>query len=196
LHVLPARLRAFDGSRWIVDCSESPLEAVMSKVLVVYFSRSGHTRSAAESIARALDADLEEITEARSRSGIRGWLRSGFEATFRRAARIHQPRRDPSSYDLVVIGSPTWSASVSSPVRAFLSRNAGRIAKIAVLCTCGGHGGQRVVRQIEHLAGRSAVAEAIVTDADRATGADVWKVNRFIAELRGLVPAAAASAVA
>jgi len=56
------------------------------KILVVFFSRTGTTRGVAEGIARATGADLEELREARSRLGILGWLRSGYEGTYRRPA--------------------------------------------------------------------------------------------------------------
>ena len=51
----------------------------MNHVLVVYFSRTGHTRVLAEGIARALGADLEEIRDRTDRTGLLGWLRSGAE---------------------------------------------------------------------------------------------------------------------
>ena len=52
------------------------------KALVVYFSRSGTTRLLAEGIARAMHADVEELKEQRSRRGLLGWLRSGYEGTY------------------------------------------------------------------------------------------------------------------
>ena len=61
-------------------------EPTSPKVLIVYFSRSGATRTLAEAIARALHADLEELKERRSRAGIIGWLRSGYEGTYRCSA--------------------------------------------------------------------------------------------------------------
>lgn len=56
------------------------------KVLVVYFSRTGTTRHLAESIARATHGEVEELRERRSRRGPLGWLRSGYEGTYRRSA--------------------------------------------------------------------------------------------------------------
>jgi len=51
------------------------------KVLIVFFSRMGTTRLLAEAIARATHGDLEELKELRSRRGVFGWLRSGYEGT-------------------------------------------------------------------------------------------------------------------
>ncbi|HYJ11929.1 MAG TPA: hypothetical protein VEX18_23050, partial [Polyangiaceae bacterium] len=71
------------------------------KVLVVYFSRTGSTRKVAEGIAHAADADLEELRESRSRRGLLGWLRSGYEGTYRLSSRPLPPLREPSNYQIV-----------------------------------------------------------------------------------------------
>ena len=39
----------------------------MSKTLVVYFSKSGHTKTVAETIAREISSPLHEITTAKIR---------------------------------------------------------------------------------------------------------------------------------
>jgi hypothetical protein len=48
------------------------------KTLVVYFSRSGHTRQVAREIASRCGADLEAIREERGRAGLLGYWRSGW----------------------------------------------------------------------------------------------------------------------
>src|SRR5512143_1474864 len=122
--------------------------------LVVYFSRSGHTEQVARRVADALHADVEPISEKTSRSGLLGYLRSGFEAATRRIPTIEPPVHDLSSYDLVVIGTPIWNASVSSPVRAFLERNRKNLKRVAFFCTMGGSGSERAFREMERAAGR------------------------------------------
>jgi len=160
----------------------------MSNVLVVYFSRSGHTRSAAERVARTLHADVEEITEARDRAGILGYLRSSVEAFFHRVPPIAPPARDASSYDLVVIGTPIWNASLSSPVRAYLAQNAHRLTRYAAMLTCGGMGMERVVLQMAAVAGFGPCARVAITDSDRERGVDAAKLDLFTAELASMVP--------
>ncbi len=93
------------------------------RVLVVYYSRSGTTRKVAQCIAAALQCDSEEIVEGRSRSGILGYLRSVIEARRQTPARVALPVRDPSTYDVIVVGTPVWAWSVSSPVRAYMVAN-------------------------------------------------------------------------
>ncbi len=123
----------------------------MSRTLVVYYSRTGTTARVAAQLAALLDADIDVITERRSRRGLRGFLRSGLEASTQRAPVLGAPLRNPSDYDMVVVGSPTWAASVCSPVRAYLKAYGPRVGAAAFFSTCGGRGGERALAQMEKL---------------------------------------------
>ena len=50
------------------------------KTLVAFYSRTGCTRIAAETIAKTLDADLVELKEQKGRQGITGFLTGGYDA--------------------------------------------------------------------------------------------------------------------
>ncbi|MCK4376551.1 MAG: flavodoxin, partial [Candidatus Brocadiae bacterium] len=76
------------------------------RCLVVYYSRSGTTRKAAEAIAGLLGCDIEEILDRKDRSGVTGYLVSLKDSALRKPAEIEPVRRDPADYDLVVIGTP------------------------------------------------------------------------------------------
>ena len=103
--------------------------------LVVYYSRSGCTRTLAQGIAIALDADLEEIVEPRSREGALGFIRSLYDVARGRQPTIETPRYNPLDYRMVVIGSPVWAGHVSSPVRTYIARYAIRIKLLSFFCT-------------------------------------------------------------
>lgn len=103
--------------------------------LVVFFSRTGTTRKVARLIAKFLKSDLEELQESKSRKGVFGWLRSGRESAFKSKPLIHLTKNDPSDYDLVIIGTPVWAGSMSSPVRSFLHDN--KFRRVAFFCTMG-----------------------------------------------------------
>ncbi|MGE5180482.1 MAG: flavodoxin family protein [Acidobacteriota bacterium] len=138
----------------------------MSRILVVYYSRSGHTKQIAEQLARALAADVEAIADPTDRSGLRGYLRSGFEATTQRVVPIAACTHDPNDYELVVIGTPIWGMSVSAPVRSYLHRYQDRLRKVAFFCTCGGSGGERAFAQMSRACGLSPAATLIVREAE------------------------------
>ena len=166
----------------------------MKKVLVVYFSRSGHTEKVACAMAKTLDADIEWIEDATRRSGILGYLRSGYEAGRRRLPKIAPPKHDLHAYDLVVVGTPVWNMNVSSPVRAFLVRNRKDLPRVAFFCTCGGRGGERAFREMSAACGKSPTDVLVLREADFSRD---WAgdVERFAREVRAVLePKAAASA--
>jgi flavodoxin len=163
-----------------------------SRVLVVYFSRTGTTRRVALDIARALGADVAELTEARPRTGLLGYLRSGFEASLRRTTTLQNAHEEALRYDLVVVGTPVWSASVCSPVRTFLRRHAGKLPALAFFATMGGRGSERAFLEMTQEAKREPVASFAVTARDVQAGRHLAAVDGFVGNLRrAAVPPAA-----
>jgi menaquinone-dependent protoporphyrinogen IX oxidase len=170
--------------------------------LVVFFSRSGTTRKVAEALAHAANADIEELHEARSRSGWWGYLRSGFEGAYRRPSReLALPQRDPAAYDIVFIGSPTWSGSLSSPVRAYLERERGVLPDTGLFVTCGSPRADAVLAQMSELLKKPALAQLTLRDADVKSSPAV-QIGEFLEtalvawETRDAQPQAAVAAAA
>jgi hypothetical protein len=141
------------------------------KVLVAYYSRTGHTRKLARAVAAALEADVDEIRDPTHRSGLLGWLRSGIEGYGGVLAPIDPPRRDPADYDVVVVGTPVWSMSVSAPVRTYLWRERARFPRVAFVATLGGMGKERVFAQMKAVGGRGPVATLAVREQALVRGA-------------------------
>ncbi len=128
------------------------MEALASpKILVLYFSRTGTTRMLAEAIAHATGADIEGLREHRSRRGIWGWLRSGYEGTYKRATEPLPLSLEPRHYDLVFIGSPTWNDALCSPVRGFLQRHGKSLPNVALFATCADRGADIVLKEMATL---------------------------------------------
>jgi hypothetical protein len=149
------------------------------RVLVAYYSRSGNTKRLARAVASALAADVEEIHDPTDRAGLLGFLRSGVEAYARVLAGVEHPRRDPADYDVVVVGSPVWAMSVSSPVRTYLWHERARLPQVAFVATLGAKGEGRAFEQMEDLAGRAPIATLAVRDRALERGAPRDEVARF-----------------
>ncbi|NYH14178.1 flavodoxin family protein [Paraburkholderia bryophila] len=142
-----------------------------AKVLVVYYSRTGITRSLASALAQTLAADLEEICDCSDREGPGGYLRSLFDALRKRHVEIVPAGLDVSAYDLVVVGSPVWAGSVSAPVRSYLIENRARLPQVAFFCSFGGRGADNAVHEMQEIVGKPAVAECKVTASEVHHGA-------------------------
>ena len=115
-----------------------PQKGIMyMKTLVVYYSRTGHTRKIGDEIAAALEADVEELKDDVGRSGPVDFVKSGREAKAGTLVNLDPLSHEPSSYDLAVIGTPVWAFTMCSPVRTFLLNNDLGNAKVAWFCTMG-----------------------------------------------------------
>ncbi|XUW90459.1 flavodoxin domain-containing protein [Burkholderia sp. M6-3] len=162
------------------------------RILVVYYSRSGVTRTIALTLGQMLDADVEEILDRRGRAGPFGYLRSLVEAINQRPADVVPARRDPSSYELVIVGTPIWSGSLASPVRAYLIANQSGLRHVAFFCSLGARGSESAFAQMRALVGSAPVAQCKITAREAKRGKTsqlledfVSKVQRTLAEQRG-----------
>jgi len=103
--------------------------------LVVFYSKTGNTMHIGKEIAKILKADVDRIIDKKEGKGVIGYVISGFKALLRKETDINF-NKDPTKYDLVVIGSPVWAGRIPPAVRTYLKRN--KFRKIAFFSTKGG----------------------------------------------------------
>lgn len=156
----------------------------MSKILVVYYSRSGTTRQVAQTIANALGADVEEILDTDERRGLLGYLRSALAAKRAKPAAIEEPAKDPAAYRLVIVGTPVWASSVSTPVRAYLDRRGRAAPRVALFLTHVGSGAERAFGQMETLCAKPPVARLALRRQELPASRSSEKVEAFLAAVR------------
>jgi len=166
---------------------------VSSRIVVVYYSRTGTTKQLALEVAKALDADCKELTEERGRAGLLGYLRSGFEASRARTTTLRDVHEDALGYDVVVVATPVWVSAVCSPVRTFLRRHAGKFPPLAFLATMGGRGSETAFQQMAAEARRAPIATLALTAGDVKAGKQIEKVSAFVRAVRNATPMGNAS---
>lgn len=122
----------------------------MSDILVVYYSRSGKTRSVAEKLRELLSADLAEITEEKDRSGAFGYLAACKDSMMKRPADLrHVP--SPTEYRIMVIGMPVWAFQPPPAIRAYLQAVDLTDQSICGFCTYDGSGGDRTLDALHEM---------------------------------------------
>lgn len=136
----------------------------MKKILVVFYSRSGYTRTVAENIVAKCEADMEEIRDVRPRKGLYGYLRSVYEALKKKPAEIEQTMANPVEYDVVVLGGPVWAGKMVSPIRTYITQYCNNAKAIALFCTYGGSGAEKVLSDMADLCKKKALASIAITD--------------------------------
>ncbi|MYM56051.1 flavodoxin family protein [Thalassovita mangrovi] len=159
----------------------------MKSSLIVYHTRSGHSRSVAAELSRHLDSDCEEITNKNQKPGLRSYLASAWSALTRKPAPITAPEFPARQYPLVIIGGPTWASHVSAPVLSWLDQEGTQLGRYAAWVTQGGSGGKKVLKQLEEEIGHAPVATLILTDKEIESGEFKAKVADFADRLDDLI---------
>jgi flavodoxin len=127
-------------------------------ILVVYYSRTGNTRKAAEAIAEKLDADIEEIADKKDRSGAMGYMKAAKDAARENITEIEETKIDPSKYKIVIIGTPIWAWNMAPAVRKYILDNKENFANLAFYTTSKGTKPEKVIKKMEEVSGKKALA--------------------------------------
>ena len=151
-----------------------------SRIVCIYYSRTGNTKQAMTEIAEALDCELLEVHDKRNRSGAIGWLRCGLDAMRKKTrpmVRV-ETQRPLCDYELVVLGTPIWAGRCSSVIRGLLKRRGFEMTNVAYVIT---HKSEKpykeVYRQMDKYVQTPHVADVSLRPGD--TGYHFWR-DQFI----------------
>ncbi len=114
----------------------------LGKVLIVYYSMEGNTHNIASRIQKMTNADVFEIetVEPYPSAPAYYWV-ARQQIKNNELPVLKNTVPDVSSYDLIIIGSPVWWYTVSSPLLAFLAECDFKGKTVAVFAIQGGNVG-------------------------------------------------------
>jgi hypothetical protein len=92
--------------------------------LSCFISLTETTRRVAQALAAEPGADLEEVRCPRYHRGFFGFWRAAHASWRSKIPKIAPRKHDPKHYELVAVGGPVWAWDASTPVRAYLMREA------------------------------------------------------------------------
>jgi len=157
----------------------------MMKALVVYYSRTGTTRTVGEAIAKELKSDSDEIIDLKKRTGLRPirWLIAGSDAQRGKLTKI-KTKKKPESYDVILVGTPNWGGKMAPAVRTYLVNHDFGGKKVGFFCTAGGKGFKKALAEMGTLAPKSKhVGNLGVVAQEVKSGAYNGKVKSFVKKL-------------
>ena len=131
------------------------------KTAVIYFSWSGNTRFAAETIAKKAGADIFEIKAETPYSSDYGkCCDEAKPECYGKTLRPIKPIAglDLVQYDIVFVGTPNWWGTMAPPVRTWVtkSKDALKGKTVCIFQTHGGGGMQRVGKEFAEVIGDAA----------------------------------------
>jgi flavodoxin len=91
------------------------------KDLVVYYSRTGKTETAARAIAGRLGADTRKLQETVGRKGPWGFFAAGAQAVMGVHSTLVNPDYSLQGYDRVALCQPLWASYPVPAMNAFLA---------------------------------------------------------------------------
>ena len=126
-----------------VGFAEEGTKKMSKKCMVIYYSWSGNTRFAAETIAKKADAAIFEIkAETPYNSNFNKCCDEAKPECYGKKLRPIKAIEglDLAKYDVVLVGSPNWWGTLAPPVRTWLTQNAAAL-KDKTVCLFQTHGG-------------------------------------------------------
>ena len=112
------------------------------KVLVLYYSETGTTKTVAQELQKQLQVDIESIEAVEPYSG-------NFQETIQRGQREMQSGKTPelkpikskiANYDIIFLGYPIWFGTYAMPIATLVKENDFAGKTIVPFCTFGSGG--------------------------------------------------------
>ena len=156
------------------------------KALVVFYTRTGTTKKAADAIAKELGCESEELFDNKNRSGVLGYLFAGKDAMLKTMEKLKELKHNPADYDLIIVGTPVWNFTVSTPIRTFLITHKDRLKKVAFFFTGGGGGNvnKNVFPHMTVACGKDPVATLALRTDEVVKGEHMQKIKEFVKKLQ------------
>ena len=145
----------------------------MSRILLVFHSRTGTARKVAIALASRNDWALGEIVARRPGTSFLG---CAAQALLHLRPAIDYDGPDPAAFDLVVLVSPVWCGNLAAPMRSFLAKFGSELRSYAVFMVMGGRDARSAITAIDRLLGRP----ARVATSLRQAAVDAGRQHRAI----------------
>ncbi|MBR1776871.1 hypothetical protein IJ750_07360 [bacterium] len=123
--------------------NEITLDADLGKVLVVYYSLTGHTKDIAEQIANKTNGDLYEIQTVETYSSPSVYMKSKKELSSKNYPELKKDNLpDVTQYDTIFIGGPVWWYTMAPALYSYLQITDFGNARVAPFSTQGSNFGK------------------------------------------------------
>ena len=99
---------------------EVKLNADLGKVLVVYYSLTGHTKDIAEQISAKTGADIFEIKTVETYSSPSVYMKSKKELTSKNYPELQGNLPNVADYDTIFVGGPVWWYTMAPALYSYL----------------------------------------------------------------------------
>ena len=119
-----------------------PYNAKLGKVLVVYYSWTGHTQDIANQIAKLTNADIYRIqTQEEFKSSLSFYSRVKKDLKNKAYPALKGQMPNADDYDIIFVGGPVWWYTMATPLYSFLGQMDFKGKKVIPFSTQGSNPG-------------------------------------------------------
>jgi hypothetical protein len=93
----------------------------MSRTLIVFYSRTGTGRQAAQQLHELTQWPIAEVRDLHPRTGLAGTLRCMVDSLLALPANFMYEGPDLNNFDRLVLVTPVWLGLMAAPLRGYLS---------------------------------------------------------------------------
>ena len=153
------------------------------KNFVLYYTRIGNTKIVAESIAKWLDCEIEEIMDNKKRIGFIGST-GAYLSPINKKITIEKIKADLRKYDTVIVGTPILWNTISPVAIELFSKYKSEIDDMALFYTCSKDARINVKADVTDLFGKPPSATVGIESETLKNKIFERKVELFIKELK------------
>ncbi len=111
------------------------------KTLVLFFSIDGHNEKLASIVSEEIGADVEKIELLKPLpKGFFKYFIGGMLSALNKKPKIKPLKKDPYSYDLIIICTPVWASNIAAPFNTVLANYNLKGKKLVLFYTFAGSG--------------------------------------------------------
>lgn len=151
------------------------------KSIVLYYSRTQKTASAAKTLAGELEANITEIKDLKDRKGALNYIGASINAFREEKTLISPSSIDLSPYNLVYIGTPVWAGKPAPSIITLIDKCNFQGKDVILFATFGGSGGEKTIQRmrekVEVRGGRMITAFLI-----KSAGKQSYEIEREVKE--------------
>jgi flavodoxin len=119
------------------------------KSIIIYYSRSRKTAVAAKALANEISADIAEIEDLKTRSGILNYMGASVDAFREIKTNIKPDKINLDEYGLIYIGTPVWAGKPAPAIVTAIDKYNFQGKDVILFATMGSSGGKNTIKRME-----------------------------------------------
>ena len=154
----------------------------MKKRIIVYYSLSGNTKEAVESIAGKIDADILRLDTVKPmpKNYAAQLLVGGGQVAMNKIPEIKPLDKNMNDYDEIILGTPIWNSKGVPAINAFLQDTSVRDKVTGLIITSGGGNIDKCVKALEDKIPNVKYNVSLLDRKNKDYSKNTEKIDKFV----------------